>query len=367
MEQSNNTMSLKEIFDADNLNPKLEALDLLTSYSCTMQFLEHFYLAIFNKGKQSSPVIDVYIEYLHSLGLINTIDDLPEILTGRENNPNELQAVRNLKFPNGLGSIAAYLSLNLGIAKEIVADKIPNKNSTKVKSEWFLDEFSMLLDESNPNPTVYRVITRLRNAISHHNFKLRIPDSKIHEIERKDKIEITFYDTDGKAGNDFLAKATFSTIEKIIKKIHSAEYTFHSCPEFEYDELNSETIVEYVKNCFIHFTRTFTSKGLKFQAITRLGPKEAYELEASTGFFEISQSEVLPYKVCFSLNNKPCKEQYIRIPYFNNNWPITLKIADEVHSLGEYPIQWLLNDYRSPLCRLDKQIREIINIAINSR
>lgn len=367
MEQSSNSISLKEIFDADNLDPRLEALDLLTSYSCTMQFLEHFYLAIFNKDKQSSSVIDVYIEYLHSLGLINTIDDLPEILTGRKNNLNELQALRNLKFPNGLGSIAAYLSLNLGIAKEVVADKIPNKNSAKVKSEWFLDDFDMLSDESNPNPTVYRVITRLRNAISHHNFKLRIPDSKIHEIEHKDKIEITFYDTDGKTGNDFLAKVTFSTLEKVIKKIHSLEYAFHSCPEFKYDELNSETIVEYVKNCFIHFTRTFAKKGLKFEGIIRLGPMEAYELEASTGVFEISQSEVIPYKVCFSLNNKPCEEQYIKMPYFNNNWPAMLKIADEVHSLGEHPIQWLLNDYRSPLCRLDKQIRDIINIAINSK
>ncbi|HAS0921862.1 hypothetical protein ISU95_06160 [Enterobacter cloacae] len=360
-------MTLKDRFDFDDMDPKLEALDLLTSYSCTMQFLEHFQDAIFNKEKQMLSIKDVYIEYLFSLGLINTVDDLPEILTGRRDNPNELQAIRNIKYPRGLGSIAAYMCLNLGVAKEIVADKLPNKNSTKIKSDWFVDEFDIILDEGNKNPSVYRIITRLRNSISHHNFKLRIPDSKLNETDLKDKIEISFYDTDGKSGNDFYARASFKTIEKIIKKIHRTEYTFHNCPVFSYDNLNSENIVKYVESCFIHFSRPYSKQCIEFKGVKMLDPLKAYQLKSASGSFEASHSDVVMYKVCFSRNGKPCNDLYIDIPYFSEDNPKSLIIEDEICSLGEYPMEWILNDIRSPLCRLDKKIRDMIKCIIHER
>ncbi|MFJ5398563.1 hypothetical protein [Pectobacterium sp. CHL-2024] len=358
-------MTLKEKFDVDDFDPKLEALDLLTSYSCTMQFLEHFQDAIFNKEKQTLSVKDVYIEYLFSLGLINTVDDLPKVLTGRKDNPNEQQAIRNIKYPLGLGAIAAYMCLNLGVAKEIVADKLPNKRSSKIKSAWFVDEFDIIIDEGDGNPSVSRIITRLRNSISHHNFKLRIPDHKLNEPDLKDKIEIYFYDTDGKSGNDFYAIASFKTVEKIIKKIHRTEYIFHNCPVFSEDDLNSENIVKYVESCFIHFSRPYCKQRLEFNGVRMLDPLKAYELKSKSGFFEMSHSDVVMYKVCFSLNGKNCDDLYIDIPYFSEGNSESLTIEGELCSLGEYPMEWILNDIRSPLCRLDKKIRDMIKCIIH--
>lgn len=358
-------MTLKEKFELDDFDPRLEALDLLTSYSCTMKFLEYFQNAIFDKEKQMLSVKEVYIEYLYSLGLINTEDDLPGILTGRNYNPNECQAIRNIKFPKGLGSIAAYMCLNLGVAKEIAADKLPNKNSSKVKSEWFFDEFDIIEDEANANPSVSRIITRLRNSISHHNFKLRVPDSRINEKDLRDKVEISFFDTDGKVGNDFYAKASLRVIEKTINKIHSVVYSYHSCPSFNYNVLNTESIVEYVKECFVHFCRYHHDSGLKFKGIKILNPMEMYEFKTRDGYYEMSKSDIMTYRVCFSLNEKTYDDNYIDIPCFDRDNPVFIIIEDEVISLGEYPVEWLLNNARSPLCRLDKKIRDMINYIIN--
>lgn len=359
-------MTLKEMFNFDDFDPRCEALDLLTSYSCTMKFLEHFQCAVFNREKQDSSIKNLYIEYLCSLGLINTEDDLPEVLTGRKDNPNEQQALRNIKYPYGIGAITAYMCLNLGVAKEIVADKLPNKNSSKIKSAWHFDEFDMIIDEGNDNPSVSRIITRLRNSISHHNFKLRIPDSRLNEPDLKDKVEISFYDTDGKSKNDFFARASFRTVEKLIKKIHETEYMFINCPDFDFDDLNSETIVEYVKRCFIHFSRPYSKQSLEFKELKMLDPLQAYEFKSKSGFFEISHSDVVTYKVKFNLDGKPCDDQYIDIPYFKNDNPRLLTIEGESCSLGEYPMEWILNDIRSPLCRLDKTIRDMIKSIVHA-
>ncbi|EPB7300154.1 HEPN family nuclease [Yersinia enterocolitica] len=358
-------MKLKEQFDSDEFEPESEALDLLTSYSCTLQFLEYFQNAIFDNRLQDLSVRQVYMGFLNSLDLINTEHDYPEILTGKKDNPNEMQAIRNLKYPYGLGAIAAYMCLNLGVAKEIVADKIPNKNTSKIRTDWFLDEFDILKDDKEKVLSVKDVITRLRNAISHHNFKLRIPDSKLNEVDLRDKIEVSFYDTDGKTGNDFYAKASFRVVEKVMKKIHHTEYVFHNCPFFEYDELNSESIVEYVKTCFTHFCRSYTSRGLKFEGIEMLDPFQAYEIESKSGFFEISKSDTVKYKVCFSLNKVICNDYFIDIPFFDKNNPYFLTIEDEICYLGEYPMEWLLHDSRSPLCRLDKKIKDIIKSTLH--
>ncbi|TFB44157.1 hypothetical protein [Pseudomonas sp. F01002] len=357
-------MTLKELFDSDDLDPRLEALDLMTSYHCTMRFLEIFQSAILDVREQNRSVKDIYIDYLHSLNLINTVDDLPKVLTGRQNNPNEKQAVRNIKFPMGLGSLAAYMTMNLGIAKEIVGDKLPKKSSDEIKSAWFFDEFEIIKDESSETPTVSRVITRLRNAVSHHKFKLRIPDSRIHEPDVRDRVEVSFYDTDGKLNNDFYAKATFRTVEKLMEKLRHTEYTFHNCPTFEGDISNFDEFVEYIDNCFTHFNRPYLGRGLKFEGLRKLSPMEAYELATQSGVLEMSRSDCLKFEVCFSLKGEPRKFQYIDIPFINNQRWGNIMIEDELFPLGDYPIEWMLNHQMSPLCRLDKKIREMMEKSL---
>lgn len=358
-------MSLKGRFDCESLDPRLEALDLMTSYYCTMRFLEKFQSAIFNPNEQNLSIKDFYINYLHSLNLVNTKDDLPEILTRRKNNPNESQAIKNLKPPMGLGSLAAYMSMNLGAAKEIVGDKLPNKKAEKYKKEWFLNEFYVIEDEGDCNPTISRVITRLRNAISHHNFKLRVPDSKLNEPDIRDRVEVCFYDSNGSSNNDFYAKASFRTIEKLMEKIRNSEYMFHSCPYFEGDITNFDEMVKYVEDCFFHFSRTHKSRGLRFGGLKKLGPEKAYEVEASSGYLEMSHSDFLKFEVMFSVYDKMCVKQYLDIPFINNQRHGRIMIQDELYELGEHPIDWMLNHEKSPLYRLDMKIKEMIDTALS--
>lgn len=356
-------MSLKDLFEQDELDPRLEALDLLTSYHSTIRLLEMFQTAIFNKEHQNRSVLSVYKEYLSSLGLINTADDYPTILSGRKNNPNEAQAIRNLKYPVGLGSLAAYMSLNLGIGKEIAADKIPNKINDKLKSEWFLDEFE-IEDEAFKNPTVNRVITRLRNAVSHHKFKLRVPLSLMRESELMDRIEVTFYDTDGKKDNDFYAKARFSAVAKLMEKLRRTVYAFHNCPPFEGDISEDDAIVDYVDSCFAHFARPYSGRGLRFKGLKQLCPIATYELAVETGYFETSKSDHWKYEVCLTLHNEACSPQHIDIPYLDNSRWGEIMIEDELYDLGQYPMEWLLTHGKSPLCRLDKKIISMLEKAL---
>jgi len=362
--QTENIMTLKELFECDDLNPRHEALDLLTSYYCTMRFLEFFQSAIFDPRQQNRSIKDVYVEFLYSLGLINTDDDLPEMLTGKRGGRNEGQARRNIKYPMGLGSLAAYMSINLGVAKEIVGDKLPKKNSKEIMAAWHLDEFEIIKDEAQESPSVNRIITRLRNAISHHNFKLRIPSDNIDGSDIRDLVEVSFYDTDGKPNNDFYAKSKFRAIEKLIEKMHRAEYFFHSCPYFDGDASNFSELVSYVEKCFSHFSRPYSSRGLKFIGLKRLNPSEEFEVIASTGVFEISRSDFLKFEVNFSLDGVACSGLYIDIPFVDKNRHGRIMIEGDSYELGEFPIEWMLNNQISPICRLDNKIKAMIDVLI---
>ncbi|MFJ2410273.1 hypothetical protein ACIOMR_14020 [Pseudomonas sp. NPDC087814] len=359
-------MSLKALFEEDELDPKREALDLMTSYHSTIRFLEYFQAAIFDREQQHRSLLSVYRDYLYDLGLINTHDDYPRVVGGRADNPNEKQAIRNLKFPMGLGSLAAYMSINLGIAKEIASDKIPNKISDKLKSDWYFSEFDIIEDEAVKNPPILRVVTRLRNAVSHHNFKLRIPLSLIHESDIKDQVEVTFYDKDPK-GKEFFAKARFRVVEKLMEKLRSSVYSFHTCPVFDGDISKHDAITNYVAECFEHFSRSYAGKGLKFEGVIGLSPEDAIEVIAKTGYFEISKSDCLMHEVRFSLNGKKCDAQYIDIPYIGYNRWGNILIEDELYPMGEYPMEWMLTHEKSPLCRLDKKIVSMLDLALASR
>ncbi|NWL45882.1 hypothetical protein DM819_08420 [Pseudomonas hunanensis] len=357
-------MSLKALFEEDELDPRLEALDLMTSFHSTIRFLEMFQAAIFSRRDQNRSVLSVYQEYLLSLGLINTADDYPDIVGGRMDNPNEAQARRNLKYPMGVGSMAAYMSINLGVAKEIAADKIPNKISDKLKAEWFFEDFDVIKDEAYENPTVSRVITRLRNAVSHHNFKIRVPSHLIHKSDIKDQVEVTFYDTDKKQGNDFYAKANFRTIEKLMEKIRGSVYVFHNCPDFEGDLTKEDAISDYVGSCFRHFARAYAGRGLKFKYLKALSPEAMYELYLSAGVCEVSRSDHLKYEVCLAVNDKACEAQYIDIPFIGSNRWGEIMIEDKLYPLGPNPVEWMLTHEMSPLCRLDRKIISMLELAL---
>lgn len=360
-------MSLKILFEQDELDPQLEALDLMTSYHATIRFLEFFQHAIFSKEQQSRSVLDLYCEYLYSLGLINTQDDYPCVLSGRSDNPNENQAVRNLKFPMGLGSLAAYMSVNLGIAKEIASNKIPNKISEQLKSEWFLDEFDLIKDELFDEPTINRVITRLRNAVSHHKFKLRVPLHLKDETDIKDRVEVTFYDAAGKGGKEFYAKARFRTVEKLMEKLRSSVYVFHSCPQFDGDIYEKGAIIDYVTSCFEHFSRSYTGRGLKFKELRFLHPIDAHEARSTSGCLEFSIANNIIYEVLFTLNDKACNPQYIGIPLVAKSQQGEIMIEGELYYLGDYPMEWMLTHEKSPLCRLDKKIIGMLDSALETQ
>jgi len=360
-------MSLKKLFEQDELDPQLESLDLMTSYHSTMRFLELFQAAIFSKEHQSRSVLSVYAEFLHSQGLINTPDDYPSVISGHLDNPNEIQAIRNLKFPMGLGSLSAYMSMNLGIAREIAGDKIPNKSTEKLKSEWFLDKFDIIKDELHEKPTIRRVLKRLRNAVSHHNFKLRIPLSLVNERDIRDQVEVTFYDSDKSNGNDFYAKARFRTVENLMEKLRSTVYEFHTCPPFEEDIYKDNAIVDYVSACFKHFSRSYARRGLKFESLTMLNPIDAYRVQAQTGCIEISRSDTLLYKASMKVNDKNCEPQYLEIPFLANNRQNEIMIEDDLYDLGASPMDWMLNHAKSPLCRLEKKIISMLDDAIETQ
>lgn len=355
------SMTAKELFELDDFDPELEALDLITNFRCTVKLLDKIHKAVFDKKEQGRSVKNIYVEYLYELGLINTDDDLPSVLTGRPETINESQALRNLKYPMGVSTMAAYIGLNLGVAKEIVAKRITTKNTEKEKELWHLNEFQFVHGKSDPDPGVKKIVSRLRNAVSHHRFKLRIPDSRLHISDVRDRVEVTFYDSDGNLENDFYAKANFRSVEKLMDKLQETEYFFFNCPIFESDVYSREEIVGYVNKCFHHFTKLFSKDNLRFHGLKQ----SRFTDEPSCVFLSKPLSDCVEFEVCVSVEGEECPPQYIQIPFFSRSRSGSVLIESRYYTLGEYPVDWMLNHHASPLCRLDKKIRSIYKKSVD--
>ncbi|AJP52222.1 hypothetical protein [Pseudomonas simiae] len=351
---------LRKIFDAEELSAEKEALDLLTSYYGTMQFLEAFQRVIFDRTAREMSVKQFYLSFLQELGLINTIDDIPAEFTGSNYNPNEKQASRNLKYPMGLGAIAANLWVNLGLGKDVAARRLPRKFDLETKQAWGIDNIDIRYKDYD-TLDVMKVATRLRNAVSHNNFKIRIPIENIGIQDVREKVQIMFYDAKNNKGEDeFLAIASYGVIETFMRKIHSAEYEFHHYPHFEFEELNSATLFSYVDACFKHFCRSV--RGVSYENMVRLSPLDEYECLVNDDI-ERPRSDVVMVKVEFSVNGVSCDDQVFWMPYLNSSRPGLFESEGISYVLGENPLAWLLYHESSPIYNLSKLILSMADCA----
>lgn len=344
---------LRKIFEAEELCAEKEALDLLTSYYGTMQFLEAFQRVIFDRAAREMSVKQFYLSFLQELGLVNTIDDMPAEFTGSNHNPNEKQASRNLKYPMGLGAIAANLWVNLGLGKDVAARRLPKKFDQETKQAWGIDKIDIRCEDYD-SLDVLKVATRLRNAVSHNNFKIRIPIENIDVHDVREKVQVMFYDAKNNKGEDeFLAIASYGVIETFMRKIHSAEYEFYHYPDFEFEELNSTTLFSYVDACFKHFCRSV--REVSYEKLVRLSPVDEYECLVN-GDIERPRSDVVMVKVVFSVKGVSCDDQVFWMPYLNSSRPGLFESEGVSYILGENPLAWLLYHESSPIYNLSKVV-----------
>mgnify|MGYP003576265260 CR=1 FL=1 len=360
-------MKLKEEFEKSDLNLKTESLDLITSYSNTMRFLGFFQDALFDRERQSVSVHQIYLDYLYSLGLINTVDDIPPFFPEDAQRENSKQAARNHALPMGLGTIAAYMCMNLVLGKEIASDKLPTAKSEKALTDWFLSDF-IQIKETNPGAlNVKRVITRLRNSISHKNFKIEIPESERKNPDVRERVKITFYDSDlSKQNNEFLAIATFGTIEKLMKKIHEIEYYSNTYPVTDLTLSTTKEIESYIGQCFEHFTRAYRNKNLKYCGIEMATPEEAFLYKTRDNLYELSKSETFVIKIKFIFGDNVFFE-FLDIPYINEGSESYTIVLGRRHFLGNYPLNWFLFNEASPIFLLDKKILNILDGIVKDK
>lgn len=362
---SNTAESLKAKFYEDDLVPELEALDLMTSFHCTMRFLEISQAAIFDPQQRNRPIQDVYQQFLASLGEITTTEDVPSFWSGAPPGPNENQAIRNMRMPMGMGALAAYLSMNLARGKEIVAGRIPNKGDKETRAAWHIDKFEEL-EDTRPSSalTVAGIVTRLRNAISHHQFKLRVLPCEQESTSFRDRVYVSFLDHS--ENSTFYARASFRTLELLMEKLRMAEYEFHQCPEFQGDAYATGAIETYVESCFSHFARGYRRHRIDFRSISRLDPESEYRLMLESSSIEISRSDTCKYAVEFSANGRATEPQYIDIPFLDPARPGSITILGQRCHLGQAPMDWMLYNVQSPLYRLDKKIKRMFDNVLAS-
>ncbi|MGE8236748.1 MAG: hypothetical protein ACN6PQ_10765 [Stenotrophomonas indicatrix] len=362
MIKENTAASLRAKFEVDDLDPRLEALDLMTSFHCTIRFLEFFQAAILDPQQRERSIADVYTGFLVSLGEISTADDLPSCWSGQPPGANERQAMRNLRMPMGLGALAAYLSMNLARGKEIVSTRIPDRCDDETLAAWSIDKFEELEDTRPAKPTVATILTRLRNAISHHQFKLRVRSRDQTTGDFRDDVYATFLDHSTQS--TFYARASFRTLELLMEKLRMAEYDFHQCPRFEGDAYDHVALKTYVESCFSHFARGYKRHKIGFHDLKRLDPESEYQVMVQSGTIELSRSDMCKYAARFSVNGEPSALHYIDIPFLDPHTRGYITMLGEPCLVGDNPIDWMLHNARSPLYQLDRQIKEMLETVL---